>query len=379
MGKNNSEFDVAIIGGGISGLCTSIQLAQNGISVVVFEKEKYPFHRVCGEYVSMESFDFLNRIGIGFTDYNLPRINTVKISSINGNIVESELNPGGFGISRYLLDNLLAEKAKALGVIVMEETKVTEYHKSGNHYIILSNKGTFRSNIVIGAFGKRSNMDFKLNREFIQKLKNSDGYVAIKYHVRANLPDNLIQLHNFKGGYCGISKVEGEKYCLCYLSKVKNLTGNKDVDSLEKEILMKNPFLENYLSNFEKIYSKPIAISQLYFGNKQTSESGIPMIGDAAGVIAPLTGNGMSMAMHGSLLLSRLILSHISGNISESELITSYQQQWNALFKKRIQFNVRLQNLILANNFINNTTVIFLKVFPPALSYLIKKTLGKSF
>ncbi len=53
------SYDVAIIGGGLAGLNLSIQLARSGHSVVLFEKETYPFHKVCGEYISMESWNFL--------------------------------------------------------------------------------------------------------------------------------------------------------------------------------------------------------------------------------------------------------------------------------------------------------------------------------
>ena len=53
------QFDAIIIGGGLAGLSLAIQLAQLKRSVLLLEKNKYPFHRVCGEYISMESWDFL--------------------------------------------------------------------------------------------------------------------------------------------------------------------------------------------------------------------------------------------------------------------------------------------------------------------------------
>ena len=59
----NHKFDLAIVGGGLAGLSLSIQLARAGWQVVVFEKEFYPFHKVCGEYISMESRKFLTDVG----------------------------------------------------------------------------------------------------------------------------------------------------------------------------------------------------------------------------------------------------------------------------------------------------------------------------
>src|ERR1051325_2302294 len=94
-------YDVGIVGGGLAGLALSIQLAKAGYEVILFEKEKYPFHKVCGEYISMESWDFLKSLGLPLDEMNLPRVRNLIVTSPNGKKVESILAPGGFGISRY--------------------------------------------------------------------------------------------------------------------------------------------------------------------------------------------------------------------------------------------------------------------------------------
>src|SRR5215217_8101748 len=98
------QYDVAIIGGGLAGLSCAIQLSALGYSVIVFEKEKYPFHKVCGEYISLESWDFLIRVGVPLQEMNLPVINSLLLSSPNGKSFRTKLPLGGFGISRYKLD-----------------------------------------------------------------------------------------------------------------------------------------------------------------------------------------------------------------------------------------------------------------------------------
>lgn len=77
-------FDVAIVGGGLAGLSLSIQLAKAGYSVAVFEKEKYPFHKVCGEYISFESWNFLEELGVPLSDWNLPMIKRLLVSAPDG-------------------------------------------------------------------------------------------------------------------------------------------------------------------------------------------------------------------------------------------------------------------------------------------------------
>jgi 2-polyprenyl-6-methoxyphenol hydroxylase-like FAD-dependent oxidoreductase len=97
---NERIFDAAIVGGGLAGLSLAIQLSRAGHSVIVFEKERYPFHRVCGEYISLESWDFLNGLGVDLTAMQVPIIRKLQVSSPSGKLLEQELPLGGFGLSR---------------------------------------------------------------------------------------------------------------------------------------------------------------------------------------------------------------------------------------------------------------------------------------
>ncbi|MGZ8558862.1 MAG: NAD(P)/FAD-dependent oxidoreductase [Chitinophagaceae bacterium] len=88
-------YDVAMVGGGLAGLALSIQLAKQGHRVIVFEKEEYPFHKVCGEYISLESWDFLMSLGLDLQQMDLPMITQLQVSSLNGKIIEQKLPLGG--------------------------------------------------------------------------------------------------------------------------------------------------------------------------------------------------------------------------------------------------------------------------------------------
>ena len=73
----------------------------------LFEKEQYPFHKVCGEYISLESWDFLESLGLMLSDMQLPIIKNLIVTAPNGNQLQQALPLGGFGISRYKLDTCL--------------------------------------------------------------------------------------------------------------------------------------------------------------------------------------------------------------------------------------------------------------------------------
>src|SRR5580698_2955118 len=100
------KYDVAIIGGGIAGLALSIDLKKRGYTVAVVEKGNYPRHKVCGEYISMESYNYLQSICPALTAHKLPVISNFKLTSGNNKEFTTALDLGGFGISRYLLEDL---------------------------------------------------------------------------------------------------------------------------------------------------------------------------------------------------------------------------------------------------------------------------------
>ncbi len=107
-------FDVGITGGGLAGLSLSILLAKKNYNVILFEKEKYPFHRVCGEYISLESRNFIASLGFYFSKFDLPVIKKLIVSSPDGNYINANLDLGGFGVSRFCIDNELKKLPKKM-------------------------------------------------------------------------------------------------------------------------------------------------------------------------------------------------------------------------------------------------------------------------
>jgi menaquinone-9 beta-reductase len=367
---NTQKYDCAIIGGGLSGLCLAIQLAKNGLKVVLFEKNNYPQHKVCGEYISMESWPFLKSLGVPLDDLNLPKLTQLGISSVSGFMLESKLPLGGFGISRYSLDHYLAKIALSKGVILHENCKVNDVlNLQENGSEISTSKGVFYAKIVCGSFGKYAPNFAKNDNKPASKQPN---YIGVKYHIESDLADNRIELHNFKDGYCGISKVDMNRYCLCYLSKSSNLqAAGNDLKKMEETVLFQNPYLQKYFKNAKFLYDKPLIISNVYFEPKTTNQNGILLLGDAAGAITPLCGNGMSMAMRASKILANLLIAFFEGKIDENTLYEQYKMSWKQNFNTRIHAGKYLQHLFGKKN----STELALKT----LSYLpniTKKVIG---
>jgi flavin-dependent dehydrogenase len=370
MNNTIVPYHCAIIGGGLAGLCLSILLAKRGHRVVVFEKNKYPFHKVCGEYVSNESFGFLVRLGLKLDEWDLPQINNIGISSEKGFMFNARLGLGGFGISRYKLDNELLLLAKEHGVNVLDQTKVINVE--GN--TVFTNKGNFQAKICVGAFGKT-------NPVFAQEEMQAPAtnYIGVKYHIRTNLPENRIELHNFRRGYCGVSKIEEDKYCLCYLSHSGNLKQNhNNIEAMEKNVLQKNPFLKKIFIQSEFVDKTPVTTSNIRFEARRSGDDKMLYIGDAAGCISPLTGNGMSMSGYTSSVLSALIDQFLKEQISREELHQLYRNSWDGTFLRRIRNGQRLQNLF-GRRHLSDLALRVLNPFDKIKSRIIESTHGVPF
>ena len=372
----NKLYDCAIIGGGLAGLSLSIQLARCGHQVILFEKSQYPFQRVCGEYISKESLDFLVRLGIPFSEISIAHIDEVLISAPNGSFIKRPLSLGGIGISRYLLDHHLYQLAVQSGVTVLQNTKVENIQFENSIFQITTEDTSYRAKLACGTFGKKSVLDKKIREE--NPIATSD-YVGIKYHVRTSLVPNRIELHNFADGYCGISKIEDDKYCMCYLTHSKNLKKYKgNIKQMEAEVLYKNPYLKKYFTESEFLFDQPLSISQVSFSKKNTVEQNILLLGDAAGTIAPLCGNGMSMALHASHLAAGLINLYLNKHIDFETLKAQYSKAWNEQFSLRIKIGANLQK-VFGKNTLTNLTIGLLSHLPKAVDGLIGLTHGKKY
>ena len=110
--------DVIIIGGGLAGLASAIHLSMQGLQVTLIEKSGYPRHKVCGEYISNEITPYLLWLGIDVSLLKPVAISKFEFTTQNDNMAKANLPLGGFGISRYSLDNLLYQKAKANGCFI---------------------------------------------------------------------------------------------------------------------------------------------------------------------------------------------------------------------------------------------------------------------
>lgn len=367
---------VVIIGGGLAGLVTSLQLADSGAHITVIERKRYPFHRVCGEYISNEVKPFLNQLGLKVEDLRPATINRFLLSSPSGTTTTAPLGLGGFGISRFTLDEYLFHQAAARGIEFILDTSVTDVNFQENQFFVqLSSNTVITADLVIGAYGKRANLDRRLNRSFFQQRS---PYIGVKYHIHTDFPRDLIALHNFKDGYAGISAIENKRYCFCYLTSRQNLKQHGTIPEMEEAVLQQNPLIKQIFSNSDFLYEQPEVINEISFAPKTCLENHILMCGDSAGLITPLCGNGMAMAIHGAKIVSEEVSRYLQGAYSRSQLEQAYTQRWQKQFNNRLRTGRLIQGLF-GQPMLSELTIGLLRSLPAVLHFLIKKTHGKPF
>ena len=366
---------IVIVGGGLAGLITGIELAKAGVRCTLFEKKSYPFHRVCGEYISNEALPFLQERKLFPEEFSPPRLKRFQLSSASGKEATIKLDLGGFGISRYSFDNFLYEKARKLGVDFHLDSEVIAIEFQEDTFLVKTSDRNFRADLVIGAFGKRSRLDHALDRSFVRKRS---PYAGVKYHIRTEHPNDLIALHNFYGGYCGISNVESGITNLCYLTHRDLLRTTGSVRATEEAFLFQNPLLKYIFINSEFIWPKPEVINEISFESKTPVYKHILFAGDAAGMIAPLCGNGMAMAIHAAKIVSGLALSFAQNRLGRRELEERYSSLWNKNFSARLWKGRQIQKLF-GNNIASNLAVNLVLFSRPLANVIVQNTHGNVF
>lgn len=368
------SFNVIIVGGGLAGLASATHLSKKGLSVLLIEKHEYPKHKVCGEYISNEVLPYLNALDFNPFDYGAKNIVDFTLSTPGSRSITTKLTTGGFSISRYCIDWELSKKAKQYGAEILH-VNVTDIQFKNNQFEVFTNQNKqYTSELVIGSFGKRSNLDVKMSRDFIQK---PSPFLGVKAHYKGDFPEDAVGLHNFEGGYCGVSKVENDHINVCYIADFKSFKEYKNIDDFQQKVLSQNKYLKKVFDTYELAFEKPLSISQVSFSEKQPVENHILMCGDSSGMIHPLAGNGMSMAIRAAQMASQKILKFKSGKIkSRADLEIQYTEVWNKEFSSRLKSGHIIARLFRLG-FFSELLMILLKTFPFILPNIIKQTHGK--
>lgn len=299
--------EVLVIGGGLAGAAAAIRLARAGRAVTLWERERTPAHKICGEFLSWEAQAHLDALGLDPLALGAVVIDRVRLVTA-GRAVEAALGFRALSLTRRALDSALLELAAAAGADVRRGVAAREVQADGT---VTSSHGAARPAALMIATGKHELRG--VGRDSAGTLNGQLGfkaYLRLSPAARAAL-DGHVELHLFDGGYAGLQLVEREAANLCFLvspGRWKRLGG--DFMALVRDLGAEVPLLGERLAGAMPLLDRPLAISGVPYGylHRPAAREAGWRLGDQAAVIPSFTGDGMSLALHSARLATTAFL-----------------------------------------------------------------------
>ena len=366
----NLKSKIAIVGAGPAGASLAIRLVQIGFKVYLIEREKFPRHKLCGEFISPECLAHFRELGVldSMLSAGGERITQTVFYAPNGKnvVVPSEWfgnSNGALSLSRAEMDFRLLEKAREVGVDVLEETQtvgilfekdsvcgIKVKLKNGKTFEIaadLTIDATGRAN-VLGKLAAKSKVQSSKSKVIgIQnpKSKIQNRLVGFKTHLEnVNLEKNRCEIYFFRGGYGGLSRVENGLANHCFLIKsdvVKEFNG--DAEKIVEEVIFKNKRAAETLKESVPVLDW-LAVSVGGFGVKNLNPAAnLFSVGDSAAFIDPFTGSGMLMALESAKILADCIARNCFASEKNAEKnAEKIAQNYRILYRNKFQKRLRV-------------------------------------
>lgn len=328
--------DVAVIGAGPAGSTLAALLARRGIDVTLLDRDAFPRDKLCGEFLSYDALPVVEALGIDLT--NAPRIERCRVVS-RRRTYEFAFPHAARGVSRLLLDDLLFRRALALGAKQRDGVTATELR--GDR--VITDKGELQARVVVGAWGRWGRFDAQLGRSFVRDRSHRN--FGFKRHYRG-AQEATIDLYSFRNGYLGVNAIEDGMTNICGLVHASRLAGHKGRwDAFVEAIRAEEAKLEELYSRYEPAQDGFLSSEPVIFRARSAVEGGVFMIGDASGIIDPLTGNGMAMAIQSALIAAPHILRLLGGS-ERTAIENAYREEHKTMFAGRIRWSRQVARLL---------------------------------
>jgi flavin-dependent dehydrogenase len=360
--------EVAILGGGVAGAATAIHLARLRYSVTLFEREKEPHPKMCGEFLSPETVKLLEEIPIALDNCGATSYKYFKLHSPHCTL-ETHFPFSTRGLSRTHLDSLLLREAEKAGATVLRGAKVShfEWTPSSQTFLIKTDTQTTQFQTLFLATGKHPLKD--LHPRAGLESKNI-GYKMVFQLSKKNTErlSETLEIFSFSQGYAGLSLIEDQQANLCFVvqQSLVQKTGGAFKNILE-HLKSHHKRLAGYLQDSIPLWKNPLVISGIPYGFLESEKQEAPFycVGDQLAVIPSFTGTGIAIALWSAKKATLAF--------HQRQAPAQYHASCKAELQSQMTLSYRLHRL-LQNSWIADLGVYLLKSSPTLLQTLFQKT-----
>jgi flavin-dependent dehydrogenase len=362
MPGTETQYDLAVIGGGPAGTAAAITAARAGARVALFETRDLPRHKVCGEFVSGEALQLLAGLLKDLPQAtsafaNVPMIERTRLF-FGRRVIEVAVSPTALSITRYDLDAMLWNAAQRAGVDVHSncEVKACDGDRS---FTLQTTSGNYTARTVVVAAGRWS--QFTADRT----LPPGPKWIGVKAHFREINPATSTDLYFFGAGYCGLQPIAHDVVNACAMVRSDHATSLEQVFGLHAK-------LTERAAAWQPV-TQPVSTSPLVYRRPQPVRDSVLFVGDAAAFIDPFAGDGISIALRSGQMAAKCLCEFWQGGNSLEEAATAYEREYAEQFTPLILAASRVRALFSLPA-ISKPVVFELLRFPGLIPYMIRKT-----
>jgi geranylgeranyl reductase family protein len=345
-----TSFDVAVIGAGPAGSATAITLARSGYAVALIDKQDFPREKLCGDFVNPINWPIFRELGVEERILAQPhtRVTGFRITSYRGASAETAFSqsnqsrPYGLGLRRTHLDHVLLQRAEQTGVTIRTGCQVKQISKhSFGWKLDTTAGGEWRAKVVVGADGRNSWIAQKLGMNTRAATRGR----SVGFQTRINglgAASGRIEIHLFPGGYAGLVGV-GDGTASLGLAIDKHILPRVAVDEfLLRERLTQNPYLKSVLEPRGNVNGFRAAYP-VYFSKRRAFADAVLLVGDAARVTEPITGEGIYFAMRSGMLAAETLDRALRKGDLSADGLRGYEQMCARALRSRQILNSLLR------------------------------------
>lgn len=364
----SEQFDAIIVGAGPGGCSAASFLSKAGLNVLLIEKARYPRDKTCGDGLSATAVTVLDAIGV------LDKIEAIKPWRCDGVVITSSDDvamrghtrpvPGrynyGYVIPRKILDDILYQHVKGLpGVTVREECAFRDFIEEGGRIRGIrarcgNDEIEARGTFIVGADGVHSIVARKLGSH--ENPAMTKAFAVRAYFDNVDGLEHSISLHYEKAilpGYGWIFPT-GERSANVGVGLMCSDKSVKNIKSLFEIFVNRNSFARERLKNAVMVEGsyKGAHLSTGALGVRR-SFGNVLLVGDAAGFVDALTGEGIYYALKSGEHAARAIIHGLSGKDRLDGACRMYDDLWRKEFRRDIIFGNIFQRVMTKKTMIN--------------------------